>query len=434
MPTKPWRQPAGADYDRHVRVLHVLWDGGGNLSPQLAIARELAARGHEVRVLGPRNQRARIEATGATFLSYRQAPDADASNPETDLVRDWEAKTPIGAFARIRDRLMFGPALLFARDVLEELERSPADVVAWDYLLLGAGIAAERAGVGSVALVHSVYPLPTPGVPPFGLGLMPARGAAGRTRDALLGRLVERMFAPGLKAVNQARAELELHPLKTAFNPLTGADLLLVLTAPEFDFAGSATLPANVRHTGPAFEATPGAMWESPWPADDTRPLVLASFSTTFMDQGDLAARAIEALGALPVRALMTTGPALATAALPRPDNVELRDFVPHLAVLSEADVVMTHAGMGTVHSALAAGVPLVCVPQGRDQNDVAARVVHHGAGVRTGPGASPRKLREAVSSVLADPSYQRAAERFAEQFARQDGAARAADELEAFA
>ncbi|MGH3204263.1 MAG: hypothetical protein ACRDP5_19760 [Streptosporangiaceae bacterium] len=38
-------------------------------------------------------------------------------------------RTPIGMFVRVRDRLMFGPARLFCRDLTEELEREPADVV-----------------------------------------------------------------------------------------------------------------------------------------------------------------------------------------------------------------------------------------------------------------------------------------------------------------
>jgi UDP:flavonoid glycosyltransferase YjiC (YdhE family) len=143
-----------------VKVVQVVWDGGGNTAPQLAIARELVERGHEVRVLGHRCQSARIAATGAAFVAYRDAPDADSASPDTDLLRDWEARTPIGAFARVRDRLMYGPAERFARDVLDALNAEPADVLAWDYMLMGAGVAAERAGVPSAALVHTVYPFP----------------------------------------------------------------------------------------------------------------------------------------------------------------------------------------------------------------------------------------------------------------------------------
>jgi MGT family glycosyltransferase len=161
---------------------------------------------------------------------------------------------------------------------------------------------------------------------------------------------------------------------------------------------------------------------------------VLASFSTTFQDQRDLAETVLAALGELPVRGLLTTGPALDLAGIPVPANVEIRDFVPHAAVLPEADLVVTHAGLGTVHATLGAGVPMVCVPDGRDQNDNAARVVAAGAGMRLGRHASASKLRNAIAAALEDPSLRGAAGRLAAAFGREDGVARSVAEIEALA
>jgi UDP:flavonoid glycosyltransferase YjiC (YdhE family) len=414
-----------------MRVLQVIWDGGGNTPPQLAIARSLAARGHEVRMLAHACQRERVEATGATFVPYRHAPEADSSDPETDLLRDWEARTPLGAFARLRDNLMYGPALRFARDVIDELDEHPAEVVVWDYLLLGAGLGAERAGVPDAGVIHHIYPLPAPGVPPFGQGFAPAGGPLGRLRDAALGPVLRRPFAPGLKVLNAARAELGLPPFDSPFGQLLRSDRLLVLTSAALDFAGRAPLPPNVRYTGAVTGGAGTAGWDSPWAADDPRPLVLVSFSTTFMDQAGLLGRAVHALSGLPVRALVTTGDAVDPARLPAADNVAVRKFVPHAAVLPEASLAITHAGMGTVHEALAAGVPLVCMPGGRDQHDIAARVEFAGVGVRIGQGASAKKLREVVERALADRSLTDAARRMAASFAREDGATRAVEEIE---
>jgi len=417
-----------------MRVLQVIWDGGGNTAPQLAIARALVNRGHEVRVLAHDVQREKVAATGAEFAAYRHAPQADGSRPETDLLRDWEARTPVGAFARVRDRLMYGPAGLFARDVIDLLASWPADVVAWDYLLLGGGLGAEQAGVPSAAVVHQVYPLPAEGVPPFGPGLQPARGPAGRLRDAVIRTAFVRLFAPGLTSLNTARVELGLRPLEDPFGQLLGADRLLVLTSPTFDFAGSAPLPDNVRYTGPVLERAPAADWQPSWDADDQRPLILASFSTTFMDQRGLVERTVEALSGLPVRALVTTGPAVDSATISPGDNVRVEQFVPHAAVLPHARLAITHCGMGTVHAALAAGVPLVCMPGGRDQDDVAARLVFHRAGIKVSQGATAAKLRGAVERALADDELLAGARRFADEFAGEDGAGRAADELERLA
>lgn len=88
--------------------------------------------------------------------------------------------------------------------------------------------------------------------------------------------------------------------------------------------------------------------------------------------------------------------------------------FVPHDAVLPYADLVITHAGHGTVMAALSAGVPLVCLPMGRDQPAVAERVTHHGLGVSLHPGSDRDALRTAITKVPATPSYRAAARRLA--------------------
>ena len=124
---------------------------------------------------------------------------------------------------------------------------------------------------------------------------------------------------------------------------------------------------------GPAVEQNTGT-WESPWSSTDERPLLLVSLSTTYMGQQRLAERLLQAIAPLPVRALFTTGPALDLSALDIPSNTRVASFVPHAAVLPHASLAVTHAGFGTVQAALGVGVPLVCIPDGRDQPDNAAQ------------------------------------------------------------
>lgn len=388
-----------------------------------------------MRVLASTSLRERVEHAGATFASFHRAPDICMSSPHTDPVRDWKAKTALGSTARYRDRLIFGPSLEFACDVLADLERHPADVVAFDYLLLGAAIGAERAGVPTAALIHNPYPLPEPGIPPFGLGLMPARGAPGRLRDRVLTASGKRLLKPGLKAANGARVELGLEPLDRYDAQLRRCDLLLMLTSPELDFGSEADLPASVRYVGPILggdegEQSGGAHWRTP----DARPLVVASFGTTYQRQEGLALRVSRALGELDVRALLTTGPALDPDRISAAPNVEVRRFVPHPEVMPHARLVVCHGGLGTVHVALAHGVPLICMPHGRDQGDNAARVVVAGAGLRVSRFASVRRIRPAVERALADDSLLQRATRLGKASGRRDGAAEAVRELEILA
>ena len=112
-----------------MKILVAGWDSGGGVEAVQTVVQRAVARGHDVRVLGTEGLRGRFESAGAVFRRYRYAPDNDLRRPETDLVKDWQARNPLSLWVRVRDRLLIGPAREFCRDVLEELRRDAADVV-----------------------------------------------------------------------------------------------------------------------------------------------------------------------------------------------------------------------------------------------------------------------------------------------------------------
>jgi UDP:flavonoid glycosyltransferase YjiC (YdhE family) len=411
--------------------LFVLWAGGGNVPPQLGIARRLVARGHRVRMLAPAVLRDSVEAAGIVFEPYGVTPEHDESDPTRSIVRDFEARTMLGAVAAARDHLIRDLTRPVALDVLAALDRRPADVVAYDFLLFGARFAAEKAGVPAAMLIHTIYPFPAPGLPPYGMGWSPLGGPLGPLRAAagrlMFGRIYE---APLLPVFNGVRAEIGLGSVRSIDELVAGVDRALVLTSPTFDFP--ARLPSNVEYAGPQIGHPGGSPWRSPWAADDPRPLVVVGLSTTYLGHDGLLDRVVAALAGTPVRALVTTGGARLLSA--PPPNVHVERFVPHAEVMPEAAAVITHAGLGTVHIALANGVPLVCLPIGRDQPDNAARVAWHGAGLRLSPRSSPAAIRRAVERVLGDPAFAASAQRLATSFASERGADRAVQALETLA
>jgi len=76
---------------------------------------------------------------------------------------------------------------------------------------------------------------------------------------------------------------------------------------------------------------------------------------------------------------------------------------------------VITHAGLGTVMTALAHGVPLLCVPLGRDQFFNAARVEALGAGRTIGADADADTIGQAIRALLRDETARAAAKRMAD-------------------
>ena len=413
------------------RYLFAIIDGGGTVPADTSVMRAMVDRGHDVRVLADRVLAPDIASTGAEHVVWDRAPQRPNLDPHSVIMKDWDAKTPFEAFGRVRDGAMVGPAGLFAADVRSELQRRPADVVVGNFFVFGAQIAAEAEGVPFAFLVSNLLSFRGSGTPPLGPGLKPARGPLGRARDAVLNRIMARLFDKGLDQLNEVRRANGLEPIASVLENFERADRLLLMTSSAFEYE-SFTPPPNVRLVGPRLD---DPAWVGSWtPPVGDEPLVLVGMSSTFMDHANALERAATALAGLPVRGLVTTGPAIPVETIDAPANVTVVERAPHSEVLRHAKVIVTHAGHGTVLKALAAGVPVVAMPLGRDQLDNAARVVHHGAGLRLKPTAKPDAIAKAVRRVLEEPSFSAAAERMAAAIAVESAEDLAAAELEALA
>jgi MGT family glycosyltransferase len=410
------------------RYLFAIIDGGGTVPADTSVIRAMVERGHDVRVLADRVLAPDVGATGAEHVPWTRAPQRADLDPHSVIIKDWDAKSPFEAFARARDGILTGPSALFAADVRDELRRRPADAVVANFFVFGAQIAAEAEGVPFAFLVSNLLSFPGSGTPPLGPGLKPARGPLGRVRDAGINRMMARLFDKGLDQLNEARRANGLEPIASVLQNFERADRLLLMTSRAFEYE-SYSPPPNVRVTGPRLD---DPAWAGDWtaPAGD-EPLVLVGMSSTFMDHRDVLQRATSALGELPVRGLVTTGPAIAPDELDASANVTVVERAPHSQVLRHAAAVVTHGGHGTVIKTLAAGVPLVVLPLGRDQLDNAARVQHHGAGLRLKPKASAGQIAAALRRLLDEPAFRESARRLQSAIAAETEEDRAVAELE---
>ncbi|WP_127793941.1 nucleotide disphospho-sugar-binding domain-containing protein [Agromyces sp. LHK192] len=393
-----------------MRYLLALWDGGGATPPNLGVARVLVGRGHEVVVLGDPTLSDAIAATGASHRTWPTAPQRVSTSLDDDVLKDWEAKSPLGKFARVRDAFITGRADRFGADVAAAIddaarEGMPFAAVLADGILLGALAAAEARGIPAAALVGSMYVAPSPVRAPF--GLPPAQGRIGRLRDRMGYPLMNAMWDTGLRDLNAARAGLGLDPLRHIWEQWDRVDRVLLLTASAFD-DDNAPLQANVRYAGPVLEDIPSdGSFDLP-PGDG--PLVVVGLSSSYMEQRPALVQIAKALATLPVRAVVTTGPAMDPAEVPAAPNVRVVGSAPHGELIPKADVVVTHAGHGTLIKALAAGVPVVCMPFGRDQPDNARRARRHGVAVVLSPRSDASDIATAVFEALTEPEYRDAA------------------------
>jgi UDP:flavonoid glycosyltransferase YjiC (YdhE family) len=217
---------------------------------------------------------------------------------------------------------------------------------------------------------------------------------------------------------------LEGTPLQA---PNEACQLMLKFSYRAFD--PDAHRRANAAYVGPL---RPHDDVSEPWKRrEPERPLILTSLSSGFQDQKELLQRLCDALGDMQVEALVTTGSSVDPASLTVKGNTTVLRKVPHEAVLGEVDVLITHAGHGTVMAGATFGVPMLCLPMGRDQPLVAQRVAALGLGVMLDPGATVEQLQAAISDLLSDKSTRQRSRAFADQVAGNTRAGYAAELVE---
>jgi MGT family glycosyltransferase len=293
----------------------------------------------------------------------------------------------------------------------------------------GAVVAAEATGLPWASIQPTLLAYPTDEIPPFGFGLKPIGGPVGRMRNRVMNRLMVSVYSKAMMpGINRLRADAGLAPLPDAIQHVIRPDRLIVLTGEPLEYPRTG-LPDMFRHVG-------SQIWEPEedapdWLLEDGDPWVLVTCSTEYQGDETLARAAIEALRDEPVRVVVTLADAYG-ADLPSAPNARVERFVPHGHVLERAAAVVCHGGMGIVQKSLTAGVPLAVVPFGRDQPEVARRVVEAGAGVQLRTkDLTPERLRAAVRAALAlGPSARAASARLRAS----GGGARFADAVEELA
>jgi hypothetical protein len=126
----------------------------------------------------------------------------------------------------------------------------------------------------------------------------------------------------------------------------------------------------------------------------------------------------LEAVGSLPVKALLTTGPVMPREELGViPDNVRVERFVPQMEIMPYASAVVCHGGSGTLLSTLATGCPVVVIPLFADQPANARAAEAAGAGLAVFTHHAD-EIAKAIRAVLTSESIRAGAQNVAAELA----------------
>ena len=367
-----------------MRVAVVAGPDPGHAFPALALCRRFLAAGDSPTLL-----------TGNEWLDTARSVGVDAV--ELVGLDPTEVDDDTDAGAKIHQRA----ARMAVLNVPLLRELAP-DVVVSDVITACGGLAAELLGMPWIELNPAPLYRPSKGLPPLGSGLASGVGIRGRLRDAVMRALTARSWREGLRQRSAVRVEIGL----PAVDPGPLRRLIATLPAlevPRPDWPDEAVVvgPLHFEPTEAVLEIPPGS-----------GPVVVVAPSTAVTGTRGLSEVALEALRpgeVLPEGSRVVVSrrggpdvdvPPWAVVGLGRQDEL-----------LSHADLVICGGGHGMVSKTLLAGVPMVVIPGGGDQWEIANRLVRQGSAQLVRP-VDAASLAAAVTEVLSSPSYAGAARR----------------------
>ncbi|MEU4996899.1 macrolide-inactivating glycosyltransferase [Streptomyces sp. NPDC021622] len=377
----------------------------GHVNPSLEVIRELVARGHRVTYAIPHLFAEKVAETGAEPVLYTTTlpgPDADPEAWGTELIDNIE------------------PFLTEAVETLPQLaaayEGDEPDLVLHDITSYPARVLARRWGVPEISLSPNLV-----------------------AWDGYEEEVAEPMYAE-LKASERGQAYyerfhawLEANGITQHPDPFVGRPPRSLVLIPKALQPNADRVDESVHTFVGACQGDRAAQgdWQRPSGAEK---VLLVSLGSSFTKQPDFYRACIEAFGDLPGwHVVLQIGAHVDPAELGDvPANVEVRSWVPQLAVLKQADAFITHAGAGGSQEGLATATPMVAVPQAADQFGNADMLQALGV-ARHLPmeEATAAALREAVLTLVGDPEVARRLGEVQAGMAGEGGTEMAADLIE---
>lgn len=382
------------------RVLITVPPLTGHLNPALALARQLAAEGHELawavhaqRIGDKLPAGARVYALDDEI----QSEDLGSASPK---VRGIESV-----------RVFFEDYTMpMARQVLAPLEAAARDF-APDVMLVDHQMPAG-------ALVARKLDLPW------------ATQVTTSASILKMSPVLDAWVAEQYRSLQQDYLPAEKRVERPDFSP----QRVIVWSIEALLGHAHARVPAPYRFVGPPQTQNRRGI-EFPWDwLDASRRCLLVSLGTVSRDRDTRFFEVmLQALAQLPqLQAVMVAPASLAAQA---PDNVLVRDYVPQVELLSRVSGVICHAGHNTVCEALSQNLPLIVAPIRDDQPVIARQVIDAGAALFMRHGkVTPETALKTIQTLLDSPQLAERAGALGAQLRQAPGEAGAAAALLALA
>ena len=374
----------------------------GHTNPTLGVVRELISRGHQVFYYSYNMMREKIEATGATFVScdeYDQEQRLDAK----DAVR-------VGKDLAFSTQILVDTTLALDDTVCEHMRELNPDCIVADSMAVWGKAVALKLGIPFVSSTTT-----------FAFNQYSAK---------IMKQSLRQMFGMifSMTKINKSikRLQEKGYPVKSVLDIIQNDNNTdtIVYTSPEFQPC-SETFSDKYVFVGPSIRPIENIFEKK------SDKLIYISMGTVINDSTEFYKKCIEALANKKYQVIMSVGNLINIEDLGAvPYNITISRFVDQIAVLSQADVFLTHCGMNSVNESLYYKVPLVMYPQTSEQDGVATRVEQLGAGIRL-KYVNAKSITETIENVLHTKSYYEQAAKISEGFHKCTGVKCAANKIE---
>jgi UDP:flavonoid glycosyltransferase YjiC (YdhE family) len=408
----------------------------GHVAPIAPVVRALVERGHEVTWYTSKFFADRVRATGASFAPIKSAldfGDGDYERHFPDRVEYQGLRQVVYDF----ENVFVGSVEGYVADLRQLVKTLHPIALIIDPAVAAGAIVSMVDGLPTAVLNVSVLALEDPAIPPFGLGLPPARSPGGRLRNKLAYLLVDNVIFGRVNRTFRRICDGHGWP-SFPFRPFTTRWLYLQPSVEAFEYP-HASLPPQLHYIGPLLPVRAPDHQLPSWWADikaakaNGTPVVLVTQGTIATDPSELISPTLRALEFEDVFVVATGVEATVPESLP--PNARAAEFVPFVPLMPMVDAYVTNGGFGGVVIALANGVPIVSAGTTVDKAEVGGRIAYTGVGIDLKTNRpTEEQIRRAVFSVLRDPRYRDRAQAVQQDFATHNAPLEAAQLIEELA
>ncbi len=373
----------------------------GHTNPTLGVVRELIERGHEVWYYSYNMLKEKIEATGAKFISCDEY--------DTELKLEPKDTARVGKDLAFSTKLLVDTTLALDDMVCRDMEQLQPDCIVADSMAVWGKAVALKHGIPFVSSTTT-----------FAFNQHSAK-----IMKQSIGELFGMIFSMPKIQKDIKRLQDKGYPVKNVLDIIQNDEKTdtVVYTSPEFQPCAD-TFSDKYVFVGPSVRPVTEQIEKT------KEKLVYISMGTVNNDMLKLYKNCITALKDTDYQVIMSVGNLVDMESLGElPENISVHSHVDQIAVLSQADVFLSHCGMNSVNESLYYEVPLVMYPQTSEQNGVANRVLQLGAGIQL-KKTTPSVILEAIEEVMENSFYQENATKIADGFRNCTGAKGAADKI----